>query len=71
MIKQKGTEWECSICGEIFGRVENAIVHDFKEHSVGNENRTVGSEKSTITNENSSLANQERQGCETQHTGKA
>lgn len=32
MIKQKGTEWECTICGEIFGRIENAVFHDFKKH---------------------------------------
>lgn len=32
MIVQKGTEWECDICHEVFGRVENAIYHDFKEH---------------------------------------
>ena len=32
MIKQIGTEWKCDVCGEVFGRVENAIVHDFKEH---------------------------------------
>ncbi len=32
MIKQKGVEWECDVCGEIFGRVDNALVHDFKKH---------------------------------------
>lgn len=35
MIQQKGTEWECSICGEMFGRVENAVFHDFQEHGEG------------------------------------
>ncbi len=31
-IIQKGIEWECLHCGEVFGRVENAFVHVFKEH---------------------------------------
>jgi len=31
-ITQRESEWKCDICGEIFGRVENAIVHDFKKH---------------------------------------
>jgi hypothetical protein len=33
MIQQEGTEWVCSICKKKFGRVENAIVHDFTDHS--------------------------------------
>jgi hypothetical protein len=32
MIKQDGLEWVCTKCKERFGRVENAIWHDFKKH---------------------------------------
>jgi len=32
MIKQEGLEWRCTICGELFSRVDNAVVHDFKKH---------------------------------------
>jgi len=28
MVTQQGTEWKCDICGEIFGRIENAIYHE-------------------------------------------
>jgi ribosomal protein L34E len=28
MVTQKGTEWKCDICGQVFGRIENAIYHE-------------------------------------------
>jgi len=28
MVTQKGTEWKCDICGQVFDRIDNAIYHE-------------------------------------------
>jgi len=43
MIQQVGTEWVCSICKKKFGRMENAVMHDFSAHS-GDKEDIISSE---------------------------
>ena len=42
LIKQQGITWQCTICGEVFNRVENAVFHDFKKHRNESTSRVAG-----------------------------